>query len=207
MSTHLLPSNATAQECALSESVARLSDIKVPLDTLWNPWTCPAGLLPWLAWALSVDVWDDEWSEDQKRATIAASVQVHRIKGTRGAVNRALGALGYDISLVEWFQDAPKGAPYTFRLVVEVDDRGVDDALYFTLEQVVNRSKNTRSHLSKISIAAKSSGKTNVCTAPLLGDVVSVSPWAISERTNDTPLHVGSGVAAYDILTVSPLEA
>jgi len=203
----LLPSNATAQERAMSNATARIGEIDVPINTLWNPKTCPEAFLPWLAWALSVDVWDESWSEKQKRATIAASVSVHRIKGTRGAVTAALDALGYAVTLVEWFEDDPEGDPYTFRLVIEVDDRGVDEALYTSLVQVVNRTKNTRSHLSKISVAAKSSGTTFVGGVPILGDVVTVSPWSISERTNESPTRVGSTVAAYDILTVSPLEA
>ncbi|GHK16942.1 hypothetical protein ECZU03_07310 [Escherichia coli] len=31
----------------------------VPLRTLWNWRTCPVKLLPYLAWALSVDRWDE----------------------------------------------------------------------------------------------------------------------------------------------------
>ena len=201
----MLPANATAQERALSESTARISEIPVPVDSLWNPWTCPAALLPWLAWALSVDVWDATWSEAQKRATIAAAVRVHRIKGTRGAVVRALDALGYDVTLVEWFEDTPQGDPYTFQLAVEVDDRGVDDALYSTLVQVVNRTKNTRSHLSGISVAAKTAGAVHVGSAAMLGDSITVSPWAIGSRTTAAPLYVATALAAYDILTVSPM--
>ena len=34
---------------------------------------CPADVLPWLGWALSVDDWDQDWSEQQKRSAIAAS--------------------------------------------------------------------------------------------------------------------------------------
>ncbi len=27
----------------------------------WHPQTCPEALLPWLAWSLSVDEWDESW--------------------------------------------------------------------------------------------------------------------------------------------------
>lgn len=207
MAADLLPPNATASERALSNSIARIGEIAVPINSLWNPYTCPVRLLPWLAWALSVDVWDTSWSELQKRVTIATAVQVHRIKGTRGAVNRALAALGYEVSLVEWFEDTPKGAPYTFRLEVEVDDRGIDDCLYRTITQVACGAKNTRSHLSAISVAARVSGSVTAQSIPLVGDVLSVSPWAISERTVDSTFSIASGVAVYDTLTVDPQEA
>ena len=55
MSRDLLPANATPLERALAETTARLSDVAVPIRDLWSPENCPTELLPWLAWALSVD--------------------------------------------------------------------------------------------------------------------------------------------------------
>ena len=91
----LLPPNATPQETAIEAATARIADVPVPNASLWTPATCPAALLPWLAWALSVDDWDGTWPEARQRAVIAASVGVHRRKGTRGAVVAALAAAGY----------------------------------------------------------------------------------------------------------------
>jgi phage tail P2-like protein len=91
----LLPPNATPQEAAIEAATARIGEVPVPNATLWNPATCPAALLPWLAWALSVDEWDGTWPEARQREVIAASVAVHRRKGTRGAVVAALAAAGY----------------------------------------------------------------------------------------------------------------
>ena len=92
----LLPANRTDQEAAIETTqAARIAAMDVPVERLWNPATCPAPLLPWLAWALSVDEWDDAWPEEAKRRVIADSVTVHRVKGTVGAVRRALAAAGY----------------------------------------------------------------------------------------------------------------
>lgn len=97
----LLPANATALERALALTVGRLSDLK-PVDTLWNPALCPAPALPWLAWALSVDEWDSDWTEAQQREVIAASIDIHRHKGTLWSIRRALEAAGYgDAEIVE----------------------------------------------------------------------------------------------------------
>lgn len=104
MTETLLPSNATAQEIALDLATSRVGDVGAPLRPLWDPETCPAALLPWLAWALSVDEWEPEWPEDRKRQVIAASVEVHRKKGTRAAVRQAVAAAGYgDAQIVEFF--------------------------------------------------------------------------------------------------------
>jgi phage tail P2-like protein len=100
----LLPPNATPQETAIEAATARIAEVPVPNAALWNPATCPAALLPWLAWALSVDDWDGTWPEERQRAVISASVAVHRRKGTRGAVVAALAAAGYGTAtLVERF--------------------------------------------------------------------------------------------------------
>lgn len=104
MSETLLPDNATAQEIALDLATSRIGDVAVDIRAVMNPQACPAHLLPWLAWALSVDEWDAEWTEETKRAAVAASVGVHRRKGTRAAVRAAIAAAGYgDADLVERF--------------------------------------------------------------------------------------------------------
>lgn len=106
MTETLLPANASDFERAIEATTAGLSDTPVPLRALWNPETCPVALLPWLAWALSVDDWASDWPEATQREVIAASVEVHRHKGTRGAILRALDAMGYgdDADLIEAWQ-------------------------------------------------------------------------------------------------------
>jgi phage tail P2-like protein len=93
--SNLLPPNATASEIALDDSTARLS-VVVDVEKLWNVATCPAALLPWLAWSLSVDEWKDDWSETVKRSVIAASYEIHSHKGTPYSIKKALLAMGYD---------------------------------------------------------------------------------------------------------------
>ncbi|WP_246022554.1 phage tail protein I [Pararhodobacter zhoushanensis] len=90
----LLPSSATNPERAIEQATARPEFLDIPLRTLWNPATCSAELLPWLAWGLSVDEWESSWPEGRKREVIALSVSVHRRKGTVGAVRDAIAAAG-----------------------------------------------------------------------------------------------------------------
>jgi len=98
--THLLPPNATAEEIALSEATARLS-VAVDVPKLWDMALCPAALLPWLAWTLSVDEWNDNWSEAVKRQLIADSYEIHSHKGTPYSIKKALLALGYDNVIIK----------------------------------------------------------------------------------------------------------
>lgn len=131
-------------------AVERLSDVPVLVRESWDPVACPPSLLPWLASAFSVDTWDTDWTEDQKRQTILDSVFVHRKKGTIGAVKRALASVGFGVQVQEWFNQVPAGEPFTFRLLLEADQVGIDEAALAKIMQVVNATKNLRSHLDKI---------------------------------------------------------
>jgi phage tail P2-like protein len=95
----LLPCNATAAERALD--AATPLTLPTPIADLWNPDTCPVAALPWLAWALHVDNWEDAATEAQQRDAIRMSVQLHRKKGTPWAVKRALSTLGLDVDLID----------------------------------------------------------------------------------------------------------
>lgn len=95
MSETLLPPNATKAERALEGATSRISDVPLRIRESWDPDTCPVALLPWLAWAFSVDEWDPDWPEDVKRAVIRTSYDQHRKKGTVASVRRSLRTIGY----------------------------------------------------------------------------------------------------------------
>lgn len=101
MADRLLPPNASALERALEHVTARVGEVSVPIGSLWNPETCPADLLPWLAWALSVDEWDSTWPVATQRDVIARAADLHRRKGTVWAVREALRSAGYAEAEIE----------------------------------------------------------------------------------------------------------
>lgn len=142
----LLPPNATPQERALSLATGR--DVAVPIKELWSPYTCPAHVLPWLAWALSVDEWDATWPIETQRQVIAASIDQHRKKGTVGALRRALQRLGYEVEI-----DERTGAAYTFRLRFKINTGesaggAVLEAAVAQATTIALRQKNARSELA-----------------------------------------------------------
>ena len=85
-----------------------------------DPATCRVDILPWLAWEASADFWDDDWSDEVKRAAIAAQWDIHRYKGTRFAVERALSIIGISGEIVEWWETNPQGEPGTFEITFNV---------------------------------------------------------------------------------------
>jgi len=105
MTSSLLPTNSSAAERALEAALASDLDPSV-LATLWNPQSCPAALLPWLAWALSADEWDEEWSEETQRSYLAAQVDIHRHKGTVASIRTVFARIGFgDVILDEGRSD------------------------------------------------------------------------------------------------------
>lgn len=109
MTKTLLPQNTTKLERDLELLMAHSSDLPVAINTLWDPMTCPLTLLPWLAWANSVDDWLESWPEAVKRKVIADAFDVHRYKGTPHAVQKALDSLGVKTNILEWWEAGGSG--------------------------------------------------------------------------------------------------
>ncbi len=197
----LLPPNSTEQEESLSKTVERIGSVPVDIKKLWNPQTCPAELLPWLAWAFSVDTWKDSWTEQQKRAVIAASYDVHNRKGTVGAVKTAIGALGFDAKLTEWFQNGAE--PYTFDVEVEITDTPLDEDQIQLARRIIDRSKNVRSHYD-LKLIAKLPGSIFVASALTIGESVDVYPYQSTAIESYGRAVAQSGFAVYDSAEVYP---
>jgi len=103
--TSLLPPNTTPLERRLSEVAAGLERARAPLHTLWDAQRVPAGVLPWLGWAVGVDHWDRRWAEQTKRDAIDEAIPIRRLRGTVWAVRRALEVLGYtEVEILEHAQ-------------------------------------------------------------------------------------------------------
>ena len=146
VSQSLLPPNATKLLKDLEGVAADSIDLPTPNRFVNNPDLAPANILPWLAWALSVDDWSEEWSIDVRRNVIKASLEVHRRKGTIGSLKRALSAFNYqNIKIEEWFNYS--GSPYCFKVSLEIVDVGFDFSIIGEIEKIIKNTKNARSHL------------------------------------------------------------
>ncbi|RDH41512.1 phage tail protein I [Zooshikella ganghwensis] len=143
----ILPGNLSELERDLEGSLAAAqAAIPVPIDTIWHAYKCPAALLPYLAWAVSVDHWQASWPEHIKRSVIAKSLEVHEIKGTRQAVEKALAAIDIDTKIIEWFEMNPPGKRGTFKITANVTNRGINQEEHKNIQTIINAAKNARSH-------------------------------------------------------------
>lgn len=155
-------------------ATAKLSGITVAIRTLWTPTACPVDLLPYLAWALSVDRWDKDWPAERKIAVIQRSYWLHRRKGTRAAVRRVIEDMGFSATFAEWFDVGDD--PGTFRLEVDVNEIGLTPKTLDELNRLIGDAKPVSRHLAQMTIAASTRGAVWLGAVILDGEDISVYP-------------------------------
>lgn len=170
----LLPINRTPLESALE--VAADENLAIMLRRLYNPDTCPAELLYLLAWAWSVDRWDDRWSEAVKRSVIRSSFYIHTHKGTIGALRRVVEPFGYLIEVTEWWETVPQGVPGTFALKVGVADEGISEETYQELSWLIDDARPVSRHMTGLAISLETAGGLYLTTSVYDGDELDVYP-------------------------------
>ncbi|QDL32640.1 phage tail protein I [Serratia liquefaciens] len=178
----LLPPGSSALERRAAESCAAVSDLNVPLRDLWNPDKCPVVFLPYLAWAFSVDRWDEKWPAAEKRKAVKDAFYIHRRKGTVAAINRVIENMGYTMTIEEWWEVAdPAG---TFRLTIDVMDIGITEEIVNELERLIGDAKPVSRHIAHLSIATGTKGNIFAASASLEGDIITVYPVGYEPRLN-----------------------
>ncbi len=152
---NLLPPNTTQFEKDLCAITTAKYKTPIDLKTLVQPYKVPEHLLPFLAWSVATDNWQDNLTFNQKQNLVASSIDVHRKKGTRGAMNSALKALDFSVDFKEWFNAKPLNAPFTFNIQINIDNKPLPLKKYNQILKTIASAKNSRSHLSKISVFSK----------------------------------------------------
>lgn len=176
ITNHLLPIGSTPLEKRAAEILKSAVENPIVIADLINPERCPTDLLPYLAWAFSVDKWDENWTEEVKRIAIKQSYFVHKQKGTIGAVKRVVEPIGYLIELKEWFQTNPQGTPGTFSLTVEVSESGLNEQTYNELVRLINDVKPVSRHLNQLAIAISPTGALRTFIGQQCGEIITIYP-------------------------------
>lgn len=174
ISSHLLPLGSTPLEKRAAEILKSAVENPIVIADLINPDKCPVHLLPYLAWAFSVDKWDENWTDEVKRITIKQSFFIHKRKGTINAVRRVVEPIGYMVNLKEWFNAVPMGEPGTFSLTIEVPETGLNEQTYNELVRLVNDVKPVSRHLKQLAIAVSPTGTMNIFLGQQTGEIITV---------------------------------
>lgn len=172
MNSRLLPVGSSALELAAGKALAEIERVPIPIRLLWNPDKCPVHLLPYLAWAFSVDRWDKNWTEKAKRDAIKAAMFIHKHKGTIGALRRVVEPLGYLIRVIEWWKTNETAG--TFRLDIGVLETGITEEMYRELEALIFDAKPASRHLVGLTIQLETRGEFYYAASSYAGDSLTV---------------------------------
>lgn len=166
----LLPDTSGELEKKL-ETLGERFDFANPSNNLWDPENCPEKALIYLAWALSVDSWSENWTEKEKRNIVKNSLDIHRLKGTSAALKNALNSLGYGLTITYWHEDnsIPKGM---FKIRVTATNIPLDDNFYNEINDVVNENKRGTLHLKHIDTVSNSRGLLKVVGRACVTDYI-----------------------------------
>ena len=198
----LMPPGSSALERRLAEACSGISGLSVPLRDLWNPATCPVGFLPYLAWAFSVDRWDESWAESVKRQVVSDAFYIHQHKGTISAIRRVVEPFGFLIRVTEWWKNGE--APGTFRLDIGVQDQGITEETYAELERLISDAKPCSRHLLGMSINLQSGGTLFTGAGSYDGDDLTVYPYTPDIISVGGQSYTGAAVHVIDLMEVGP---
>ena len=159
----LLPINATTLERSLSIACTRLHKIPTNVNQVWDAlWDKQQleqfeTLAPWLAWALSVNFWQEGWSLEQKQLAISQSMQAHTSRGSLKAVADAVNTVlslhsptlndfSKAFSIKEWWQqeEPEMQKPMTFSVTLlrsAFAGGALQGSLYQDLKQAIDAAK------------------------------------------------------------------
>ena len=129
-------------------------------------------LLDILAYDFKVDWWDGDYSLSEKRRTLRDSWRVHRMLGTKAAVETAISAIYSDAKVEEWFE-YEGGKPYHFRLRIKLAMDDNDVAKRKRVLDRVNYYKNLRSHCDGVEYSS---------TFPEMSDELYITPCRYETR-------------------------
>lgn len=108
----------------------------------------PENLLDTLAYDFKVDWWDADYSPEEKRQTLKDSWRVHRMLGTKAAVETAISAIYPNTKVSEWWEYG--GEPYHLKLLIDATYEDVDPARHQRVIDRVAFYKNLRSVLDEV---------------------------------------------------------
>lgn len=174
---NLLPPNSTSFEKKIIQTTSKLTDLNADLSSLIRVDDAPSDFLSILAWQFSVDRWQDDWSDDVKRAQIKNSIKVHTYKGTNFALRSIAESFGYSLTVHEWWQETPMNVPGTFQITVETNGKALTEKGYKTLVELLHDAKPLTRELKGIEInVINVEGETNIAAAMYCGEDITIYP-------------------------------
>lgn len=140
---------------------------------------------------------------EEKRRLVKHAYALHRMKGTKRALEMVLDLLDMRGRIVEWFEYG--GEPYHFRIeLLEITNKGLSDESLSLLDKLIEAYKNKRSWLEVINIYLTGKGKMHLASAMQGGEEITVYPWQQSSIETKGYARFGSSSVTVETMTVYP---
>lgn len=201
----VLPANASLLERGLDQALARLIDrIEPPFPELMDPRATPVDFLPYLAGDRGVREWDSAAPEEEKRLTALLAWPTKRLAGTRKALENAVEGLQLVPEVVAWYEQVPKGAPYSFK-VRAFAERPYSELINSRLDRRLADAKSERDVLT-VSIGLVATGTHYIGAATVCGELTTIYPFELGGLESIAPLFMAAGIYTVETMTLHPLE-
>lgn len=142
---------------------------------------------------------------EEKRRLVKNAYKLHRIKGTKRALEMVLEMLNIRGVIKEWFEYG--GEPHHFRIeIMEVTTKGLSDDTFSLLDRLIEQYKRKSSLLESIRIFLTSHAATSLSSAILSGEEITVYPWQQGEIETKGYARFGSASVTVETMTVYPKE-
>lgn len=132
-------------------------------------------LLKYLAYQFHI-LGDEGWNlcenEYQQRRMLKTAISLHRLKGTKVAIEQCLEMLGFQGSIEEWFEY--NGRPKRFRVNVILTNRSYSEELYQKLFRYIENYKNRRSIMESLDIMVYPKGEYYCAARTITDEVITI---------------------------------
>lgn len=153
--------------------------------------TLDENLIDCLAVQLHVDEYDDTATLSVKRQQVKESLLLHRLKGTKYAVQKAVSTVYQSAKVEEW--PAYGGEPYHFRIsgiAAPIEDGAVVNKLV----RIVNAYKNTRSWLDYIEFIESTTTTTKSVACIMDDENLTITSKITDEIIINTNMRTAAGL-------------
>lgn len=150
---------------------------------------------------------DEGWelceTDAQRRALLKGAIALHRHKGTKWSVVRALEILGLAAAIEEWFEYG--GEPFCFRIVLDATQLGVPDL--GAVIRAAQEWKNARSHLEVLRVRLRGVPAVRIRAAAQFAHTIRIGP-GIHTDAQPAPcgLDAHVGLIAAVVVSVYPVH-
>ena len=192
---------------AMGVVAQRMSGLDISPVLVYLVDTVNTSVLPGLAEQFHIlgEGWQFARNDDERRLLLKRAIELHRYKGTPWAIKQVLETLSLNGQIREWFDYG--GQPFYFRIDVDLSDRGIDEATYDALVELVTEYKNVRSHLEALTLSLTVRSPVPAIAAVTLGgELTTVYPLQLDGVALASAIFIGYGQRTIEMTTIYPLE-